>query len=544
VRHLFEALGVDRVQWRALVGMHVRLDYSVLLGADGTRAALRAALGLLLLIVLLATFGVPPALVIWFCPDAFLGATAMVTTIAFFVAMSLLLGISSIVAPLDFQIIGCRPVTSRTYFAVRATILLLTASQLAILTGYAPVVAFVTRAGGSWRLGIAAAMAIGASVLAVTFGLIAIYGWLVKVIGPVRLPRMLGYAQMIAGAAILGGYLVLTDKYMKTRDADLAGLTALSLPKNLWTLWYPGTWFASYVEIARGASGPIELVAAALSVLLIAAFALTLRDRLSLDYASRIADILSSSAGGINRKSRSLSFLRDEALAMFILARSQFRDDLTFRLAVLGTVPTLLVFLFFGRSTAGLADPFVFGQGDPFGGPMIVQMVVFFLPTTLRQTLLTSANYQASWMFFTTPADRTRLLMSARDAIALLVLAPIFVLLVGVFEYTFGNIWHAFLHTLVLACLSYLVLQITVLIKPALPFSVPPGKGSDRNPFGLPLLVSFGGMLVYLFFVQFAYATPVRLAIGLVAFATAIAYLNRLTRRRVEALAYGLTYYG
>src|SRR5207248_618368 len=116
--------------------------------------------------------------------DAWLSATIMITTTAMLVAFPVLAQAGSLIAPDDYEIIGYRPVTSRTYFAVRATALVLQTAEMALFTGYLPVVAFLTRSHGSARQAFAAAAAVACAAATTTLGLAAVYGWFLKMLPP------------------------------------------------------------------------------------------------------------------------------------------------------------------------------------------------------------------------------------------------------------------------------------------------------------------------------------------------------------------------
>ena len=47
----------------------------------------------------------------------------------------------------------------------------------------------------------------------------------------------------------------------------------------------------------------------------------------------------------------------------------------------------------------------------------------------------------------------------------------------GIFAWSFGDLWHAVAHTLVLGLIAHLAIQLLLLVAPRLPFSQPPKKG-------------------------------------------------------------------
>ena len=137
-------------------------------------------------------------------------------------------------------------------------------------------------------------------------------------------------------------------------------MAQLELPKSVGLLLLPSTWFASYLELAAGRTTAFEIVPALASVALLAGLAATLTGRLSLEYADRLAALTTVTARARRPQSRlpALLFTRDEARAVALLVRSQFRNDLKFRMGILTILPLTIVYLPIGIQDGGIGDPF------------------------------------------------------------------------------------------------------------------------------------------------------------------------------------------
>jgi hypothetical protein len=167
-----------------------------------------------------------------------------------------------------------------------------------------------------------------------------------------------------------------------------------------------------------------------------------------------------------------------------------------------------------------------------------------FLPMTLRRTLVTSDSYRAAWIFHVTPADRGSLVLSARNIVTLFFLVPYLVFLAGLFTYFFGDLGHAVTHATFLGLMSYLVLQLSVLVDPRLPFSMPLNKDTRAGlTFGIMMVVSLVGFGTYFFLVYVAYRSLLRMAVTFAVLVAIAIVMDRLTRRRVAA-SEGLDYVG
>jgi hypothetical protein len=165
------------------------------------------------------------------------------------------------------------------------------------------------------------------------------------------------------------------------------------------------------------------------------------------------------------------------------------------------------------------------------------------VPAQVYQTLVQTPAHQASWLFFSSPADRVKVVTAGRDAIAAFVLLPALVLLMVFFAFAYGHGGHAVLHTAFLGGIAYAALQLSVLITPRLPFSVPFVQASAHGfPIFANLLVLLIGMPCFVLLQFVAYRSGVHLAVGFVGVAALIWMLNVLTRRRIERRASTLVY--
>jgi hypothetical protein len=544
MRKLFEAAGVDYLQWRALARAYVQLDYAALLGAYGTAERLRALRALLIAFVFFTMMGGGAALVAWAATDTLFAATVVTTMIGTIVGMIVLAQTALIIAPEDYQIIGFRPVSSRTYFALRATAVLLPTFEAVALCGFLPVLAFLIRSDGSFLVAVATAAALAAAALWITFALVALYGWLVRVVSPGALSRVVAFTQVMALFAIMGSYFAVSMYLGEWRTANKSFTIDVTLPRNGFTLAYPGTWFGSYISLAMGTAGRFELAAAALSMASIVGLGAVLRGRLSADYAVRIAQLTTDSTPlTTGRAAATWSFLSHERRAVVMLAMSHLREDVPFQISVL---TSMFMALFF----AGISF-FIELPGDPFQSDnrgfetaFLAQFTVFLLPTTAYDSFASSQAHQASWLFFTTPADRTNLVTAARDMTAVIILVPAMAVLAAFFVYAFSHVGHALVHVLMLAGIAYITLQVVVLLRPKLPFSLPVAHAHSnrRMNFGVGILGGSAGMVTMSVLPYVAYQSTLRVVITMAVITVGALALNRLTRAHLERRAGAVTY--
>lgn len=525
---LFRWLDVDLVQWRALLRASLRSDFAAVQLVYGARKSRWSSLFMVFVLYLLA--GISPAIIAAASSDVLLSATVMVTVVGFMVLSSLLVGEgTTILSPQDHQVIGFRPVTSRTYFAVRVASLLVRTAIISTCVALAPVIVLLTKDGLHVARGVASLVASWSAAVAVTLAIVAMYGWLLKLAGPHRMTRYASYVQFAAQMVVWGGFVLVTQDLF---EQQLAGASLSGTPL---ALAYPGAWFGSYVAIAEGAIGVRTLVPAALSLVLIAVLWRTIAGKLSLGYAESVGRVAAVAVRGASREARPRRWQRlldDESRAMAILVRSHMRYDIKFRLGVISLIPITLLYVFMGGWPN---DPFVQGASRADDSP-VIQMALLFLPATLRRVLVTSERWRASWIFLAAPADGARLVLAARNIIVLFFLLPYLLFIVALLVYSFGSLPHALLHTAFMGLVAYVALQFMVMMNPQLPFSLPAEKDAQSGAmFGVMIVVVFVGIAMFYLLTRVVYQSATRMVVATVVFALLAWGMDRLTRVRAKA---------
>jgi hypothetical protein len=539
VTGLLDAAGIDARQWWALTRVFVRADFGPLRGLVGSAHGRRAALGLALSVIFYGLAGGAIGLLALSSPDLLLSGAILSTYVAFLVAANVLLThTGTIVSPDDHAILGFRPVTSRTYMAVRVTTILVHTLITAVLLGLLPVGEFAFAHG--LAVGTAVAATVLVTAVAATLTIVAAYAGLLNLIGPARLARFLSYTQLVASATIYFGLAGFSQSSLRRL------LNGVHLARDPWVLLYPGIWFGSYLELGAGHADGFVLGAALTSVVAMVALIWALAGKLSLAYSERLAAIATTSAArhavGPRSRRRLPFFARGEARAIALLVGSQFRHDNRFRLGVLTFVPLTLFYLYTGTREGPIADPFVVGHGSA-GTTMFLQVVLYFLPASLKQLVTASDAYRASWIFHATPADRTRLVLAARNVISIFVVGPYLVCLGIFFAWSFGSVLHAALHVVFLGLMSQIVFQVIVLMDPRLPFADPPNRSRDSGAlFGVMTVTMFGGIALYWAVTGLVYPSPRLTAVTLGTLLTTVWGLDRLTRVRIAATVDDLAY--
>lgn len=500
IRALIEALGADYGQWRGLVRPLIKVSFRAPLNpgpvARRKRKARLVSGGTLFLAVFC---GLIIANTAGQLADPFPFSLLALNLLAIFVLVLRLQNFQAVtVSPKDYEALGHRPVSPRTYLLARLAVLM--ANQGIITAIMAGPVVLLSGLRFGWPRSVGLLLAAGLLVLLVVLALISVYAGLIGKLGGRRLVRALTLVQLVLAGTYLAALLF--------QDRVLAELADLGPGPDGWLLAVPTVWFAALAALPAGeVTGNfwICLLGVAGSLGGLGWFA---RDRLSLSSARNLAEMPDKTAGGPPGPARQpggfAALQRLNAAATLI--RGQFRRDMQFRMGVVALLPIVGLALITSFQASAPLDPFVAEASAwrLFG----VHFALLALPVYVLEQTYASESYRAGWIFFATPANRARFAGQARHCVVLFVLAPCLVLSAIVLAWLFEALWHALAHVFLLACLSMLVMQAGQLFWPRLPFTLPLNRRWARAPLTIQL---FGaGALCVLFgpYAAFAYARP------------------------------------
>lgn len=533
LRRPIEALGADYAQWRALTRVMWKIDRNRSGGAVRMGRQTRGSFPWKL--ALYGLFGAFTAVVAGIVPGLLLSATVALSMLGMTVCGIILLDFHAVVvSPDDYAVLGHQPVSSRTYFVVKVTNVLLHTGIIGGLVGGPAVIPFL--AGHGLAVGAAWLGAVAGTTVASTVGMISVYAALLARVSPDRLSRALSWAQLLLVTVFAVGALFYGEVMDALRTADVP----------LWAvLLAPPAWFASLLVLASGewtanaASAVLAALAGTAGLVYVAAH------RLSLSYSERLGALLAAKDAGRSSSWTGVAFagrLSPELRVVATLMRAQFRHDMRFRMAILGVLPITVIYVLMALQDGALPDPFI-ERGFAASELFPIHMVAVLMPLTLVDNFFRSDSYRAAWVFFVSPVDRGRLVVGAGDCVALFFLLPYAALLGLVLAWSFGDAWHGIAHAAVLGLFARLVVQLRVAASPHLPFSLPSNKGGfSGSLFGAFLLGMFAIGVVLPLVLGAAYSTTASsiATIGIL-FGAGVLMSARGARRvrsRVEALEF------
>lgn len=473
---------IDRRQFRALFRVALKTDLRGATNPMNTGGAKRFRIPPIFGVLLIYAFtGAMLAGMSFFMKNPFNAACLVFTTMAMLLALTVLLEFSSLIlSPDDYQIVAPRPIGSKTFFAVKLVHLLAYVNTLGLFIYLPPAVSASFANHNFWLLlSFFAAGLLFATTVGMAF--VVFYALILKIVNRESMQRILGYSQLVMISLFYFGYFAVPR--LIGREA-LAQVGSYSSP---WIYLVPSAWFAAIAKLPAGNLTLFDAGAGLLAILLCCLAFRAGMSHLSLGYAQTLSNIVSQQdeAAFAGEKGIFARFIRTvssgEDRAVWRLIYKQFKYDNRFKTSILTVLPLTALYAYLGISDGGtVADPF---RASLAAGPMKATFLLYIsaalLPFMVAMGTINSESYRAAWIFYTSPSDRTRMVLSSARFALVFFCVPYTLILLGLFAWFFGSFVHAFLHCLIIYALLMILTKVMVLFHPRFPFSRTVKKGQN-----------------------------------------------------------------
>jgi len=442
--------------------------------------------------------GIGLAVLTFFIRDPFMSSFLVVSTMVVFLAMTVMLEFSNLILnPEDYKIMAVQPVSSKTFFAAKVIHLLAYVNTLAFLL-YFP--SAVTGAAANSNIllfpAFIAAGVLSASAIGLSF--VLVYTLLLRIASREVMLRVLGYFNMTFTLMVYLGYFIAPKMLGKE------SLLLVREFKSGWIYLAPPAWFAAIVQLFTDQASAKDLGAAILALIVLYAVYRTGVSRLSLGYAQTLAEIVEQKESKKNKRRKGVfsgifrAVTSGEDRAVWTLIRKQFKYDNRFKMSILGIIPLMAIYVFIGISEGEtVPDPFLASLGDGrTGGNYLLYIAAAMFPYMITFGTVNSDSYRSAWVFYISPADRTRIILSSARFALVWFCLPFTLVLTGVFTWYFRNPVHAVLHCLVVYLILTVQTKIMVLLYPRIPFSQPAKTGQLSMSVMIMVFISIPVMCV------------------------------------------------
>jgi ABC-2 type transport system permease protein len=211
IRRAFEAVDIDYSQWRALVKSSLKLDFRVggMSSLIGNRTSRSSYSHLVWVVVFYLFTGLFFGIFVLLNKDVFLTSVIFATYVMFMTGSVVLIEYNSVViSPDDYDVLGYRPISSRTFFAARLANVFFYVGLITTAMVLLPASAYFFTLGFRPSLGVAALAAFYAASFTTALVLVLAYTTILTYVHPNRLRRFLSYVQLSTSFVIYGSYFL------------------------------------------------------------------------------------------------------------------------------------------------------------------------------------------------------------------------------------------------------------------------------------------------------------------------------------------------
>jgi ABC-2 type transport system permease protein len=494
---------IDKRQLKTLLKTSLRTDWrSASTRFGGDRKSSLGIPPIVFVLIMYLVMSVMLGSVVDRAGNLFLGLFFALAMQMVFVSVTILLEFSHLIlSPDDFPILAPHPVNSRTFFVAKLLHLIIYVTLIVASLGLVPsviaaivykdILLFPLTFIATWACGLTTALCIA-----------LFYTVMLRIANRERMHRYLGYLQFLMTFVIYGGYMFLPELGVKILAISKSGFDFTFL-----YLLPPG-WFASWPAMLSGPISTPQVWAAAAGVVSLAAFYFLGNSRLTFQYAETLSETVEQqeSKAEIRQSSGILtrvlnSFACPEDRVVWQLMRRQFKYDNRYKMSLLVAIPLTLLYLYMGlKGGQVLADPFApLEVLASIHSTSMVYFVLAIIPYMVVINTAYSASYQAAWIYYSSPADRTRLVLASHRFAIIFFCIPYLIFMGGLMVYFFGSVLHALLHSIVLLLLLLALVGALALISPRFPFSQGVKSGQRTGAMMISLFIPMLVVVVPMF---------------------------------------------
>jgi len=494
--------GVDAEQYRWLLQASIRMDFrtqSIVVSKNETSST-KSALKWTLVWNFLFSFFMSIGILIAGAKTFFFSVVLLGYGLVM-VGMSILIEFGLVViSPDDFLILAPRPISSRTFFAVKLSNLCFYVLLLSLSLNAVPAVLGLACADSPWPFPLVYLSVALVAALFVAGAIAAIYGLLLRKIDYERFKDLLVYCQLAFSFLFFFGYQIVP------RVRGVTGVTIAMLWKS-WAVLIPSVWFAGLVELGLGHLTWQGAVLGGVALGMVGLLLPAVLKSVSLDYSEKIGRMMSASERvakpAAERKRPVVARVLDrlwlrniEERAFFYFLIAMFRRNRVLKLQLfsnLGVVFAMLAVALLQKG--GLRNPM---RNSEFEFAAALPAMATLLGAAGMATQLPySDEYQGGWIFELAPViQRKRVLKAVKKAAVCILFAPLF-LITLVFLSFFWPIHHALAQSLYALFLGLVSFQLLLFKFKEFPLSRKLEKGahSARFTFFLMMMLLFGLVL-------------------------------------------------
>ena len=537
MERFLQRLGVDWIQFKALLITSIRMDFRGSRGSTGRRRRVSPIVWSLIIYGVMGG-SLAGSVVDQTAPFLYSLLVLAYAMVMMIFAVVLELG-NTILATDEAEVLAHRPMSYRTYFLAKLGNLVFYVLLMGTALCLIPSLVGMAVGGSRWYFPLVFLLVATVSNLATAGGVVLVYTGLLRAMGHDRFKDTLVYVQIVITFVVFFSYQIIlrVSRESVGESADVAGR---------WLFAVPPAWFAGGIQyllgLDRGMDGWLGLVGGGITVLL-AVFACR---RTAVEFGSLLTEprsVWSVGESSPRRESRGVGGLSrwmggilrfSETRAGFHFASIMLRKDRFVKMGIYPVFGIPLALVGLAILEKDLADPFDGGSllGGSGTSAMIAFSVFFVLFFSLRG-LTRSRDWEAAWIYRVVPmVSPGRFYQGVKMAVVLQLMLP-FCVLLGIIYCTQIPLVHGMKHTVSLFLMGLVAFSVFSFSMRDYPFSKKWEKGEGIQRFGVLLWgVPFLGLFSLVQSV--AYRSPIRWWLSQCGLFVLFIALESLAARRLD----------
>ena len=482
LRPVYQWQGIDTDQLLAIVGIKLEMDNrrAPAFRMQQTTKEHSSSFGLILFFygifggfLSFLFFAVPSIVFSYSIYHAYLMVMVTLTLISDFSAILLDTSDNTIILP--------RPISAKTFYAARATHILLYIGQISLALSVIPIIVSFVVYGPA--VGI---VLIFTSVLCVIFSVSltnGLYLLMMRFTSEERLKSIINYFQIIMAIVMMGGYQILP------RMLGLVNIEEASIQLEWWSVLVPPMWMTGFIKLVHDLTfEPIDVITTCLALVAPVVSWRAVNKYLAPYFTTKLTDLGTSSAPvqkeSSNRSSRKstsapLAWLTRAGLerATFTLVSHVFSRDRKLKLRIypaIGSFVVVIGVILFNKLKGGVSLVDYIQSLSQTESHLFIIYASIFILITVSFEIHFSDEYKAAWVFQAAPIQKPgEILLGTLKAILARFFIPLFAVASMIVLFIWGQRAFPDLVFGMLACIL-LILSIFVLSGKHMPLSLEP----------------------------------------------------------------------
>ena len=396
-----------------------------------------------------------------------------------------------IINPDDYEILGSRPVSTRTYFLARLLNLIAYISPIVILINFIPTIIYILGRNYfqvfipayNFRDGLLYLIMAFCNTFFYVFLLILLYNLIIRFVPYKKIQNSLVIGQVIFFLCFFLGY-----QYINANIRSVIS-SAAGIKEVIWLKFIPTAWF-SYLFSYFTETGPLlNLLLGCFGIIIvIIIFVMSLRT-ISLENAEYIKRISSTIEESDSEKNETkISFLNKifknhELKAAYIIISKYLKRDPVIKRKAFMFIGLIIGFLLLGELgiLEGFKIPNLFFSTNISKATVGFTFATFLIIIYLTNFYFISSqtkDWKASWVYYLTLRDIKEFYIGIRIYTILFLFLPVF-LIIFFFQVYRIPFQHALFQTSLIFLFTTIAMSIIGIINPTLPLSKPLGDRKE-----------------------------------------------------------------